>query len=161
VLFEKGMLKIVRLLFLFGVSLFIVMAILTSVHVLGRYAFNSPIYGQAEAVGLMQVIAISMAGAYTLSEKRHVAIGLLVDRLPQRIQAVIDFPMCVLCLVFTGLTAWQTIEYATSLLEEGQLTSLLEVPVSPFFYIIGIGWGLLSIAYIMLLLQFACKVAKK
>jgi TRAP-type C4-dicarboxylate transport system permease small subunit len=151
--YETKILKVLKLLVLFGGVLLILMMITTTVHVVGRYGFNSPIYGQAEIVCLMQVITISLAGAYTLLKGRHVSMGLLIDHLSGRTQIIINAIVYFFCFLFSGIAAWQTVRHAIYILKVGKHTEMLHIPSAPFFYIVAFGWAMISIACIVIMIR--------
>jgi TRAP-type C4-dicarboxylate transport system permease small subunit len=150
---EKKILKIFKVFVLFGGGLLLLMMIITTAHVFGRYGFNSPIYGQAEIVCLMQVVIISLAGAYTLLKGRHVSMGLLIDRLSGRTQTIINAIMYLFCFLFSGIAAWQTVGHANYILEAGKHTERLRIPSAPFFYVVAFGWALISIGCIVIMIR--------
>lgn len=144
-----------------AVAFLALMMILTVVHVVGRYAFNSPIPGFLELSSFMLILAIFFAGAHTMVVKGHIDIGMLVERFPVRTQAIVGSIVYLLCLMFTVLAAWQSFVRGTYLLNPALTTSILHIPVSPFMYIIGIGWALLGLAVLMQLIDFVLRAVKK
>jgi len=143
-----------------GVLLCAMMAI-TVVHVIGRYFFSHPIFGQSEIVGLLQVVIVSLSGAYTVILRRHVTIGLVVDRLPARQQAYWDVVAYLISVAFTLLAAWQTFMYASRLLQQGKTTDMLKIAIAPFYYVIAFGWFLLSVGIVLVLVDSVRKAAKR
>lgn len=137
------------------------MAPLTVVHVVGRYALDLPVPGFIELSSFMLLIAIFLAGAHTMAVKGHIDIGILVDRFSERTQAIIGSVTYFLCLVFVILAAWQSFARGTYLLQPMQTTSVLLIPQSPFLYIIGIGWALFALAILMQLIDFILRAVKK
>ncbi|OUM84726.1 MAG: hypothetical protein BAA01_05995 [Bacillus thermozeamaize] len=116
-----------------------------TIAVIGR-AFHVPVLGDVEVVQLSMVILIMFGLAYSQSRDAHVSIGLLVDRFPPRMQALMDVIGYTLtfiaCLVIGWVYLHVAIRYTT---EVPQYTDLLEIPLTPFKYIVMIGfflWGL-------------------
>lgn len=151
--YERKILKILKAIVLFCGGLLLLMMIITTAHVIGRYGFNSPIFGQGEIVCLMQVVIISLAGAYTLQKGRHVSMGLFIDYLSPRVQAIINAFIYFLCFLFTGAAAWQTIVHATYILNEGKHTEMVRIPSAPFFYIVALGWALMSVVCLIIMIS--------
>src|SRR5690625_2621172 len=73
-------------------------------------ALNHPILGDVEIVQLGMVVLIMLGLAYTQSQNAHISIGLVVDRFPKRIQALLDVLAYVLTFSVSFLIAWIFIE---------------------------------------------------
>ena len=139
--------------FWLGMSALVFLAVLTTIHVAGRYVFKQPVPGFVELSSLLQITAISMAGPFSMICGRHIAVGVLVDRFSARTQAIIDFFTYCLCLMFTGLAVWQTFRRGTSLMLRAQTTEIMHIPVWPFIYLIAICWVLFSLAILFRLIN--------
>jgi TRAP-type C4-dicarboxylate transport system permease small subunit len=159
--FESIVTKTTKLLLYFGGVLLGVMMLITMVNVVGRYVFNSPIFGQSELVELLQIVSISLAGAYTVIERRHVAIGLIVDRLSPRKQLFFDCCTYLVSLGFCALASYVTIEYAVKVMHNGKTTDMLKIVMSPFYYMVGIGWALLCLGIVVCLIDFGRRLVKR
>ncbi len=113
--------------------------------VVGR-AFHIPVLGDVEVVQLAMVVMIMFGLAYSQAKDAHISIGLLVDRLPPRVQLIMDVLGLVLTVAVCAIISWVywhvAIRYTTGIT---QYTDLLEIPMTPFKYFIAIGfllWGL-------------------
>jgi TRAP-type C4-dicarboxylate transport system permease small subunit len=159
--FERIVTKVSKWLIYLAGTLMGIMMLLTMVHVVGRYGFNHPIFGQSELVGLVQVVAISFAGAYTIIQRRHVTIGLVIDRLSPRHQLFADIFSYTVSLFFTAVAAWQTFAYAGTLARSGKMTEMLKIYFAPFYFIIAIGWALLCLGIIAVVIDAVRRVVKK
>ena len=144
-----------------GTGIFVAMMIITVVHGIGRYGFDRPIPGLIELSSYMLVGGGILVGAYTMVLKGHITIGMLVDRLSERTQALIDSITYILCLVFAIVALWQAFVQGLFLMPTGQSSNILDIPVFPFLFIIGIGWGLLCLAIVMHLVHFLPRAVKK
>lgn len=140
--------------YFFGLAVLIIMVMLTTVHVIGRYAFNYPVKGLVEMSGLLLLIVISLAGAYTVITRGHVTVTLLLNRFPPRVRSVINYVTYSLCLIFTALAAWQTFRRSIWLSQVGQTTEILGIPIPPFYILLGICWVLFSLAIILQIITF-------
>lgn len=158
---QSYMETVLRKMLYFGMAFLIAMATITVVHSVGRYVFDKPIAGLVEMSDFMLVIVISLAGAYTMVMKGHISVGLVVDKLPERIQAVIGTVTYLLSLMFTGIAAWQAFVRGTYLLQEEQTSEILRIPHYPFLYLVGIGWTLFSLVILLQLINYIIKMVKK
>ncbi len=67
----------------------VVMMLLTCADVILRL-FRRPIPGTYEIIGFLGTVIISFSLAYTSLEKGHIAVELLVEKLPRRVQAGVE-----------------------------------------------------------------------
>jgi len=105
--------------------------------------FGSPIPGTYEMVGYFGAVIIAFAMAYTSVERGHIAVTMLVDRLPRRSRHVVEALGAVAGAALFGLLAWQSLIYAADLIESGDVSLTLGVPTWPFVSCIGAGSALL------------------
>ena len=106
---ERRTAKILRVLSYVGMVFVVAMMALTVVHATGRYVFNKPVLGVVEMSCFMLVLVIFFTGAYTMVLKGHIKVGVVVDRLPQRTQAIIDSITYILSLGFVVIALWQSV----------------------------------------------------
>ena len=110
--------------------------------------FGKPVPGTYELVGFLGTIVVSFALAFTSMEKGHIAVELLVQRLPQRAQLAIEsFANFIGALLF-GVIAYQAVLYALDLKKSGEVSSTLQMPAYPFIYGIAAGCALLCLLLI-------------
>lgn len=107
-----------------------------------------PVIGDIELVQFTMVLLIMGSLALTEQSDSHISIGLIVDKLPPRIQATVNFISQLLMLLFCFLICWVFISRMNFL----QASDLLKIPFYPFkiFIIIGFsGWGLEALLRLM------------
>lgn len=68
----------------------IIMMLLFTAHVVGRYVFNAPILGTPEVGGYLLGIVTFLGLAYTLRSGAHIRIDVVTTRLPQRAKQVLE-----------------------------------------------------------------------
>ncbi|MCM3766106.1 TRAP transporter small permease [Neobacillus niacini] len=103
-----------------------------------------PVIGDIELVQFTMVLLIMGSLALTEQSDSHISIGLIVDKLPPRIQVAISCFSQLLMTSFCFLICWIFITRINFL----QASDLLKIPFYPFkiFIIIGFcGWGLESL----------------
>jgi len=122
----------------------IIMMLLTSADVVLRL-FRHPIPGTYDIVCMLGVVVISFSLAYTSAEKGHIAVEFLVQKLPPRVQAGIAVFNNFFATILFALIGWQSIAYASSLKENGEVSLTLQMPLHPFVYGISVGCGLLCL----------------
>jgi TRAP-type C4-dicarboxylate transport system permease small subunit len=85
-------------------------------------------------------------------EKGHIAVEILVERLPQRAQLAIDAFGNLMGMLLFGLIAYQAFIYALDIRKSGEVSLTLQLPPYPFILGIAAGCALLAL---LLMVDFA------
>ncbi len=135
--------------------LLLAMTGLTTLDVVGRYLFNSPVSGAFELTELM-LAALIFAGLPLATERdEHVDVDLLDSFLPPNVlRANVFFATLVSAgvLAVLGVQLWSR---AAQLAAEGTVTNSLALPLAPVGYLMAIATGvsaLLLLAKALLML---------
>lgn len=134
------------------------MMLLTVADVSMRYFFNSPITGTTEITQLMMVIVVFLSLPWGGVTGSHVKVDLFVRRFGRKTRAIFDVVTLLLSLFIFAVIAWR------SLLESMQIettTSLIGVPHAPFYYILTLGFVLLTFVVVTLIVDAFRKVVGK
>jgi len=119
--------------------------------------FRRPIAGSYEIVSLLGAIAVSFAVAHTLAERGHVAVSLIVQLFPKRLQGIIESIISIFGIILFGLIAWQSVLYGMDCQRSGEVSLTLELPFYPVIY----GVALCAVVVcLVLLVDLANAVAK-
>ena len=110
------------------------MTMLTCADVVGR-AFGHPIFGSVEIVGFMATLAVVMALPYTHQENGHIGVELVVRRLSEKTQTIIDIGTGVLSLALFAVVTWRMMVYARTMQESGEVSMNLELPEHLIVYV--------------------------
>ena len=145
---RKGYIKTIVFLSNLSFALIFFMAIWMVVDIIGRSVFNHPIAGTPELVKSLLPAIVFLTFAYTLRQRRHVKVDIIIRYLPKALNKFFVFMRYLLGLaIFSIITivswgpawsGWLTREY------EGVQ---LEVPVYPIRFIIFFGAGIFAIQY--------------
>jgi TRAP-type C4-dicarboxylate transport system permease small subunit len=130
----------------------IVMMLLTCADVVLRL-FGHPILGTYEMIGFLGSIVVSFSMAYTSLEKGHVSVEILVERLPERLQMVIDTIGSFISTVLFGLISWQSAIYALDLKHSGEVSMTLQMPIYPFLLGMAVGCAMLCLVLVVEMLR--------
>ncbi len=117
---------------------------LTVLDVILRF-FRYPIPGVYDMVGLLGAVIISFSLAYTSVEKGHIAVDLVIQKLPERSQAVIDVITHFFSILFFLTAAWQCICYGMDIMSSGEVSMTIRVPIYPFVFGTAVGCLLLTL----------------
>jgi len=128
--------------------------LLVTADVILRY-FRRPIPGVYDAVGLLGAAAIAFALPYTTLKKGHIAVDVLVRKLPWIARVTVNVVNTLVSLALFGLLAWQSVLYAQDLKASGVVSPTVQMPTHPFVYGVAVGSALLCVVlFIELLRQF-------
>jgi TRAP-type C4-dicarboxylate transport system permease small subunit len=145
--FEKTVYRFSRTLnILSGIALVLMMG-LVFVNVVLRAVWN-PILGTYEFTGFLAAITITFALAHCASKKGHIAITIFADRLPPRVQAILDSFVAILGTALYAVISWQCIKYAINMYRVGEVSPATATPFYPFIF--AVAFGLLMLALILL-----------
>lgn len=97
---------------------------------------GKPILGDIEITSLLMVVLILFAIPFTQANDAHIKIGIVVDRLSWRKQKFLDICGSILTLLFAALIA--VVYYLTTIryVVKPTFTSLLDIPLYPFKFLI-------------------------
>jgi TRAP-type C4-dicarboxylate transport system permease small subunit len=158
---EKYSHSISRIVNIVGAIVLAVMMFIVAADVTLRYILNAPIKGSVELVEAAMVISTFFAVAYTASKKGHVAIDLVITRLPRKAVTVIDIVIYLISISFFSLMIWRNLIRANAALVEHQVTTVLSIPLYPLMFIIAFGFILLTLVLLSDLLTLIAKAVKK
>jgi TRAP-type C4-dicarboxylate transport system permease small subunit len=135
------------------------MMLLTCADVVLRL-FRHPVPGTYEIVGFLGTVVIAFAMAYTSLERGHIAVELLVEKLPRRLQGGIEAAVSLIGAVLFSLLSWQSLSYAADLRQSGEVSVTLTMPIYPFIYGLAAGSGLLTLVLLLEGLRTAARTVK-
>lgn len=79
----------------------------------------------------------------------HIGVEVFVHMLPERIQAVVHKLTLLICSVFTGVLTYYASIYFMRLLNSGQLTPGLQVPLCWAFLAVPVGLALMCTHFVI------------
>lgn len=143
---ETRIANVIRICSYVGMGSIVTMMTVTFGHSIGRYAFESPVPGMVELSKVLLVLAIFMIIAYCQVEKGHISVGLIVDRMSRRKQAIVDSVTYTICFVTGSVALWRTIVKGIYVFDQGPRGAILGIPDAPFVMVVAFGWTILTIA---------------
>jgi len=146
-LFEKIGIGLAKRLYWVAGAAIVAMMLLTCADVILR-EFRRPIPGTYELVCFLGAMAVAFAMAHTSVERGHVAVSIVVQLLPQRIQVLIDSITSSFGFILFALIAWRSVLYASTLRHSGEVSLTLRLPFYPFVY--GIGFAAAVVCLVLL-----------
>lgn len=116
---------------------------LVVINILFREVLNSPILGVYDFTGFLSIAVISFAIAFCGVQKAHIAVDLIVEKLPLKIQNIVDFLTKITATAFLGFLSWNMMIYSLKILARGEMSVTSKTPLFPFTLIITTGMFML------------------
>ncbi|MBN2061003.1 MAG: TRAP transporter large permease subunit [Deltaproteobacteria bacterium] len=127
----------------------IMMMVLTTLDVIGRFAFNRPIYGAYEIQEVLVVFVSFLGLSYVQSQRMHIVMDLLNEILSDENQRIIQLLGDLIFICIAMLIAWQTGLHAWFAYVQKDFTwGIVHMPTWPPKLAISLGMGLLSLRLI-------------
>lgn len=149
-----------------GISsvLLMVIVLLVTFDVIGRYIFKRPISGADELAGLLLLCVAACAFSYTQTKGQHLRIDMLIKRLPKKARLVFDMFNFLVSLVVTALITWQVFAAASRIalnLQGGsRVSEQLHIPWLPILIILGLGFGVYALVILTNAIMTVTKAGK-
>ena len=115
------------------------MMLLTTVDVVGRYFFNSPVLGAYEITEYLMLIMVFSFLAFAQSEKAHINVDIVFNRLPVKMRAGLERFNHLACLVMMVLVTWMGVHRVLDIIKSGEASPLLKIPDYPFAIFLVLG----------------------
>lgn len=128
-----------------SVALLLIM-FLTCIDVAFRYFFSHPLPGTYDVVSLSGAILAAFALPYTMLQKGHVAVEILIQNLSPGKQRVIETATHLLGISLFLVLVWQSIILGNHMKRVGEVTPTLLVPFYPILYCMAVCFFLLCAA---------------
>jgi len=157
---NKAAEQIARLLNIVGVAMGLIMVLIVTANVIGRYLFRRPLIGTVEVEEFMLLVLVFFGIGYAQIRKRHVSIATLVDRLPQKARLVINNVICLPSIIAFSLISWQSLVMAKRYWIKKVSSLFLDVPLSPFLCVVAVGSAVFCLALLNEFISSARKVVR-
>lgn len=146
-----------------GVGAVVIIMLFIVGSILLRYLFVSTLLCAYihEVTEFMLVVLVFFGLGYTTLRKGHVAVDILVLRLPHRTQAVIDSITYFLGTGLFSVLAWRNIVEAKAMALGGEASIMLSIPVFPFVIIVALGCAVGALLLLVCFLDSLAEVVKK
>lgn len=147
----------------FLVTVFLAMVVLFAVNVIGREiggSISSQLTWIEEAVRLLNVFLVFGALGLALERGRHVGIDTLRRKLPKLPQQIICRMIDAVGLVTCIYLAWIAVQLSQFVLQTGQRSPTLDVPMGWIYAAPVLGFSLLGLRYALSLFGVIDRFAK-
>ncbi len=135
-----------------GIALILMMLIVTY-DVGGRYLFNKSLIGAYELVQYAMVVAIFFAFTHCQFGKGHIAIDIITSRIKGRNRALIDVFALTVTLICLALITWGDAAQTVFIWQRREYSTILLIPRWPFQSATIFGMGIFCLAVLVDLLR--------
>jgi TRAP-type C4-dicarboxylate transport system permease small subunit len=124
---KKGLQLILNLDLVVAGLCFVILVIITFSGVIFRYFINRPILWQEEVQLWLFLWIIFFGSSVVFRNKAHVAIEMIVEMLPQKIQKVIDVLIYIVCLTGLIYLFWNSWALVSQFMATNKRTSVIAI----------------------------------
>jgi len=123
-----------------AVGALVLMMVLTTIDVFGRYLFNHPIMGAMDIVEQMMIILVYGALGYTSYTRAHIRADLMNPLFTRKAYAVFTGVGFSIAAIAACIWAWQTIiASANAFNPMNRVTPTIRMPIAPFYAFAALG----------------------
>jgi TRAP-type transport system small permease protein len=133
-----------------AVALFAIMA-LTLVDVSGRKLISTSVPGSLELTEILMVLVIFAALPLVSRHGEHVVFDSLDRLLPPALRRAQQFAVDLLCAAALAGLAWLMWGKAGQMIEYGDITAQLKLPLGAFVYVMSVLCGVTALVHLALL----------
>jgi TRAP-type C4-dicarboxylate transport system permease small subunit len=117
--------------------------VLTMVIIVGnivlRSVFGKPMTGIMDYVMILTALTIALALAACAVQNGHIAVDLLIEKLPSRVRHMIDAATNLMSVIFWIVAAGFMFDYAKTMAVTGTQFPTSQIPFAPVLGVIGAG----------------------
>lgn len=134
-----------------GILLFSMVA-LTCVDVVGRM-MGYPVFGTYELVSFMAALVLAGALPDTQSEKRHIGVEIVTNKLSARVVKVLDLLTGLAAMILFAIVTWRMFLYGNALRKSGEVSMNLKLPEYMLPMMIGAGFLVFTLVIVKSLVE--------
>lgn len=145
----KGIVQILTNLDMYfsAVTMFI-MIVVTFTGVIFRYIFSQPFTWLEEVQKICLIWIVFLTGGVAFRKGAHIAVELLVDSMPRKARAAVEWFIRVVVVVILCYLLIQCVGYVKLFMDNGRLTPVLRIPQWLIYLVAPIGCVDMLISFI-------------
>lgn len=130
-----------------------ILIVLTFLGVIWRYIFNAPFTWLEEVQTSCMVWIVFAAAGAAFRTGNHVAIEMIVDLMPAKMQKIMEILISIVVVVVIGYLFMQSIGFIQVFLKSGRSTNMLKIPFS-------LVYGIAIVSYIDMIISYFYSVIR-
>lgn len=125
----------------------VVLVVLTFLGVIMRYLVGQPFTWMEELQLFCMVWIVFAAGGAAFRTGSHVAIEMVVEMFPEKIQKAMEYVVDVIVLLVVGFLFYCSIRFLNVFIANGRTTSMLGIPMQ-------VQYGIAPVSYILMIVSY-------
>lgn len=130
-----------------------ILIMLTFFGVIWRYIFNAPFTWLEEVQTSCMVWIVFAAAGAAFRTGNHVAIEMIVDMMPEKLQKIMEWLISVVVVVVIGYLFIQSLGFIQVFLKSGRSTSMLKIPYAWVY-------GIAIVSYVDMIISYFYSIIK-
>jgi len=127
------------------------MMLVTAVDVAGRYLFNKPIAGGFELTEILLAALIYCGLPLVSARREHIVIDTFDPMFSKALKRGLDMVAEVVCAVALAGVGWLIFLRANRIVEYGDTTSVLKLPLAPVVYLMAVMITVAALIHLLLI----------
>jgi TRAP-type C4-dicarboxylate transport system permease small subunit len=145
--------------FIAGFCIVATMAVVV-LNIVLRAFLGKPLLGTMDYVTMLMALTIGMGLAYCGFKNGHIAVDLIIEKLSNKTQAIIDTFTNLIALFFWGVSSWYMVGYARTMAETNLVSPTTQIPLYPLIYLISFGLMVLCLVLVLKITDTVRQVTK-
>jgi len=125
----------------------LVLIALTCYGVIMRYVIGQPLTWLEEVQTACMVWIVFGAGGAAFRTGSHVAIEMVVELFPKKVQKVFDILISAVVIAVIGYLFYQSIGFINMFVKSGRSTSMLKIPFTVIY-------GMAPVSYVLMIISY-------
>lgn len=130
-----------------------ILIVLTFMGVIWRYIFSAPFTWLEEVQTSCMVWIVFAAAGAAFRSGNHVAIEMIVDMMPQKVQKMMEWLISIVVIAVIGYLFFQSLGFIQVFVKSGRSTSMLKIPYSAVY-------GIAIFSYIDMIFSYFYSIIK-
>ena len=127
------------------------MMLVTAIDVAGRYVFNKPIPGGFELTEILLAALIYCGLPLVSARREHIVIDTFDPMFSKALKRGLDMVAEVVCAVALAGVGWLIFLRANRIVEYGDTTSVLKLPLAPVVYLMAVMITVAAVIHLLLI----------
>jgi TRAP-type C4-dicarboxylate transport system permease small subunit len=132
-----------------GTALLLIIFLVSITDVIGLKLFSWPVPGSTEIVSFFQLVFIALAVAMTHLKRQHISVGILIDRLPKKVQAATSILVSLFIAGLFVILVWQVLRVGINFQAKGQYSITIRLPIYLFVYAAAVAFIFPCLAFLL------------
>ncbi|MDD3894558.1 MAG: TRAP transporter small permease [Syntrophomonadaceae bacterium] len=138
----------------------VAMTAVVVLNILMRSILGWPLMGTIDYVNILMALTISLGLAHCALKGGHIAVDFIVEKLSDKLQAVIAVAVNFTVIIFWGVSVWYMAAFARSMMVTNLLAGTVSIPIYPVVYLTAFGFLALSLVLVLRLFEAVRTVLK-